>query len=74
MHGFIGDSLVTIGLEGLRWIKKIDMCYGGESTYEIEAAYKGEKVTVRYPDKAARDAIYERIAIVLGQADANRRD
>ena len=64
MKQYIGDKQVTICLQGLRFVKKVDLTISHGATsgkYELQWEYKGSKGSMSYKEKADRDALYDRI-------------
>jgi len=58
---YCDTDLVTFNLQGLLWIVKKDYAFiRNEISYSIELQYKTQSVDVKFPDREARDAAYEK--------------
>ena len=64
---YIGDSCITIKLQGLRFIAKSTESYGGGLSYYLEYGYKGMERRHRYLTKEERDEMYDAVSLLLAQ-------
>ena len=72
MQRYIGDDVVTICLQGLRYIRKADSMMGGGDHFYLEAGYKGKDISVKYRNEKARDELYSKIKAELTEKDIPR--
>ena len=65
MEKFIGDEVVVLNLQGLRWIQKENMSAGWTERFRLKWNYKGGEGTQSYESEESRNAMYDKVLKAL---------
>lgn len=67
---YISDDQVTINTQGLRTVRREDRPWAAPgSQWILDWSYKGQEHFYRYPDQAARDAMYNALRKALAEKE-----